>query len=81
MNIEKAAQQATAGFGGRLAAWRATRNETQEDLAELCMLKPTAISHFETGRRTPSLKNLYKICRQTGAPADFLLGITNTPKP
>lgn len=74
--IEQDAHKAAQGFGGRLAAWRATRNETQEELAELCMLKPTAISHFENGRRLPSMKNLYKICKQTGAPVEYLLGIS-----
>lgn len=37
---------------------REMRGMTQARLAEKCRLKPSAISHFETGRRTPSLGNL-----------------------
>ncbi len=34
---------------------------TQEELAQRCGLQPAAISHFETGHRTPSLGNFIKV--------------------
>lgn len=41
--------------------WRVARGLAQVELAERCGLKPSAISHFETGGRVPSLGNLIKL--------------------
>lgn len=35
---------------------------TQEEVAYKCGLTGSAISHFETGQREPSLKSIVKIC-------------------
>lgn len=47
---------------------------TQTEVAYKSGLQPSAISHFETGRRTPSAANLRKLADALGANVDFLLG-------
>jgi len=61
-------------FGERLRMIRTVWMDVdQEALGELCGLSSTTISHFETGRRTPSLKNLRKLKKGTGVSYDRLL--------
>lgn len=50
-------------FGDRLKFARKCLECTQEELASMCGLSGTAISHFETCSRDPSLKSIIKICR------------------
>lgn len=54
----------------RLAAGR-----TQTRLAAVTGLDATAISHFETGRRTPCARNLRTLCVHLNVSADWLLGL------
>jgi transcriptional regulator with XRE-family HTH domain len=46
---------------------------TQEQLAEMTGLQPAAISHFETGERQPSLRNLVKLCLALDIRSDDLV--------
>lgn len=48
-------------IGVQIAFARKKRNLSQTDLAKMTGLKPSAISHFECGRRTPTLMNVFKI--------------------
>lgn len=43
-------------FGVRLRAVRLFAGYTQNELADRASFEPSAISHFETGSRKPSLK-------------------------
>lgn len=61
-------------FGERLAKIRAMSGLTQVELAEKAKLQKTCISHFEAGRREPSLETLIKIVKALGVSADVLLG-------
>lgn len=49
-------------LGAQIAALRQIRGLTQQDLAQRTGLQPAAISHFETGHREPTIKNLIKLC-------------------
>lgn len=51
-----------AMFAARLASLREMRGLTQQEVADKAELKPAAISHFETAKRTPCLGNLMKLC-------------------
>lgn len=44
-----------------IAGWRAERRMTQIDLAEALGVKQPQISAWETGKKNPSVKNLYKL--------------------
>lgn len=57
----------------RLRQSRDRRRLTQLQLAKLCHLAPGMISHYETGRREPTLQNLLKMNRVLRADLNKLL--------
>jgi transcriptional regulator with XRE-family HTH domain len=66
-------------FGTRVRYSREALGYTQEDVASLTGLKPSAISHFETGNRLPSYENLRSLVIVLKISADFLLDIPRPP--
>ena len=52
---------------------RAEKGMSQTELAEKTGLQPCAISHFESGRRRPNVKNLLKLATALGVSTDSLL--------
>lgn len=66
-------------FTDRLRATRELRGLSQTDLAKRTGLQPSAISHFETGKRAPSFDNLKRLADALGASIDYLLGRSNSP--
>lgn len=58
----------------RLRTARELKDWTQQDLANVTGLKPSAVSHFEKGRRVPSLQNFHKLVVALNVSADYLLG-------
>ena len=62
-----------SAFPYKLKQKREWRDLTQQELADLAGLAASQISNFECGERTPSLKNLVKLCLALGcAPNDLL---------
>ncbi len=61
-------------FPGRLRAAREYRDLSQGGLADRTQLKPSAISHFETGARKPSFDNLRRLADALDVTTDYLLG-------
>jgi transcriptional regulator with XRE-family HTH domain len=61
-------------FGQRLASIRQVRGLSQSELAAKTGLEPSAVSHFETGRRLPSMGNLKVLCDALDISADYLIG-------
>ena len=49
-------------FAKKLKQVREMRKLTQSELAQKTGLQPSHISHFEQGRREPSLSNFVKLC-------------------
>lgn len=47
---------------------------SQAQLAEKADLQPSAVSHFEAGRRSPSFDNLRALADALGVSTDYLLG-------
>jgi len=68
-------------FSARLRAARDLRGLSQSELADRAGLKPSAVSHFETGKRAPSFDNLKKLADALEVSTDYLLGRTDDPKP
>ena len=60
-------------FSQRLREARHRRCMSQNNLAKCSGLEPSAISHFETGRREPSIKNLVRLADALSITCDFLL--------
>ena len=48
---------------------------SQSELAEAIGVQSAVISHFETGKRNPSIKTLRALCIALGVSADYLLEI------
>lgn len=61
-------------FAAILKGVRIDRGLTQNDLATATGLKPSAINHFEKGRRTPCTRNLCLLADALETSADVLLG-------
>ena len=62
-------------FGKNLKRIRETIGLSQAELAKKSKLTNAAISHFETGRRDPSLKNIIKLCKGLGCSPNVLIEI------
>ena len=62
------------GFKDRLRAAREARDLNQPELAERARLQPSAIGHFEKGRRKPSFANIRALARALNVTSDYLLG-------
>lgn len=69
-----ASTQEPRDFASRLRAAREGKGLSQAELAERAGLQPSAVSHFETGRRSPSFENLRFLADALGVATDYLLG-------
>ena len=58
---------------------RDRRGWSQAELAQKSSLQPTAISHFETGARSPSFDNLRRLADALNVSTDYLLGRSDDP--
>jgi transcriptional regulator with XRE-family HTH domain len=61
-------------FPDRLRTAREHRGFNQGDLAKRASLQASAISHFETGTRKPSVDNLRRLADALDVTTDYLLG-------
>src|SRR5260370_40041578 len=66
-------------FADRLRTARESRKMSQSDLAEKAGLLPSAVSHFETGRRSPSFANLKALADALKITPDYLIGRSDQP--
>ncbi len=64
-------------FPVRLKSTRELRGLSQSELAKVAKLQPTAISHFETGSRSPSFDNLRRLADALNVTTDYLMGRTD----
>ncbi len=67
-------------FPERLQSARQLRKLTQSELAAKSGLQPSAISHFETGRRAPSFDNLKVLSSALEVTTDYLIGRVAEPQ-
>lgn len=68
-------------FGRRLRELRESRGEKQPALAEALGVSVPQISDMENGKKGTTLPKLALICRHYNVSADYLLGLTDEPKP
>lgn len=66
-------------FHQRLRLIREVRGLSQSELARSAEMQPSAIAHFESGRRLPSFENLRALAIALRCTADYLLGIAASP--
>jgi len=63
-------------FQDRLRFIRELREMSQSELARAAGMEPSAIAHFEAGRRKPGLDSLRALCKGAMVSADYLLGLS-----
>ncbi len=63
-----------ADFASRLRHIRDQRGMSQSELAREAGMQPSAIAHFEAGRRKPSFDNVRSLARALKVTGDYLLG-------
>lgn len=61
-------------FGHRIRALRDRLCLTQMEVAVRTRLHPSAISHFECGRREPTVSTMVLFADEFGVPLDWLAG-------
>ena len=69
-----AESSAPKDFASRLRKTRETRELSQSELAREAGMQPSAIAHFEAGRRKPSFDNVRAFAKALKVSADYLLG-------
>lgn len=68
-------------FGQRLLEIRIASGEKQPALAEALGVSVTQISELENGKKGTTLPKFTMICEHYNVSADYLLGLTDEPKP
>lgn len=68
-------------FGQRLRTARKAAGQKQEELGQILGLGKAQISEMERGTSTTSMERLSLICLHYNISADYLLGLTDDPKP
>lgn len=66
-------------LGDRIKAIRTKKNISQQELADALHVNRSAISLYETNRKSPSRENTYKIATVLGVSIDYLLGLQTEP--
>ena len=66
-------------FAERLRTTRELRKMSQTGLGQKAGLLPSAVSHFETGRRSPSFANLKALADALKITTDYLIGRSDQP--
>ncbi len=64
----------------RLRKARERSGLSQSELAERVKVQPPVISHFENGKRSPSVITLRRLADALDVSVDFLLGRSDDPK-
>ncbi len=70
-----------AQFGARLREQREKAHETQATMKQLLGVTTTQISDMENGKATTTLEKFALLCEHYEVSADYLLGLTDDPKP
>lgn len=68
-------------FNERLKQLRLKKKLTQQELADILGLKPTAVSNYESNRNEPSFEKLIILSQYFNVSLDYLLGISESYLP
>ena len=68
-------------FGQRLRELRKKKRETQDDLALVLDVGKSHVSEMERGNRTTTAEKIALICAHYRVSADYLLGLSDDPRP
>lgn len=65
----------------KLKQLREDNDLTQTDISKILNCTQTAYSKYEKGQREISIDNLIKLAKFYNVSTDYILGLTNDPKP
>lgn len=65
----------------RIRNVREDRDLTQAELGQILNKSQQGYNHIETGRAELKIEDLVKLCQYYNLSADYLIGLTNKPKP
>lgn len=65
----------------RIRNIREDRDLTQAEIGKLLNKSQQGYNHIEAGRAELKIDDLIKLCRFYNLSADYLIGLTNKPKP
>ena len=65
----------------RIKGVREDRDLTQTEIGKLLQKSQQGYNHIETGRAELKIEDLAKLCKFYNLSADYLIGITDEPKP
>ena len=68
-------------FCERLKASRKSRNASQKQAAAVMGVSDTQFQNYEYGIHLPTVDKLEKFCRHYNVSSDYLLGLTDEPRP
>lgn len=68
-------------FGESLKRFRVSLGLNQKEFADVFNMKPPLYQRYESGKTTPSVDFIYKITSKYGVSADYLLGLSDEPRP
>lgn len=68
-------------FGQRLREIRKAKGQNQETLGLVLGVRKSQISEMERGTTSTTLERFALICEHYNVSADYLLGLTDEPKP
>ncbi len=68
-------------FNENLKALREDSDLTQTQLGKLLNMTQRKVSYLETGNTEPTTQEIIKICKFFKLSSDYMLGLTNEPKP
>ena len=68
-------------FSSRIRELRKSRHESQGNVADAIGVSVTQVSDMEKGRRTTTFEKLVLLCEHFNISADYLLGLTDEPRP
>ena len=68
-------------YRARIRNIREDRDLTQADIGKVLNKSQQGYNHIEAGRAELKIDDLIKLCQYYNLSADYLIGLTNKPKP
>lgn len=68
-------------LGEKLRELRESQGLTQTELGKMVKMTQRKISHIEANHCEPSIEDIRAFCKVFNVSADYLVGITNSPRP
>ena len=79
--INKNERKKTMKYAQNIRNLREDNDLYQKDIAKILGTSQSYYAQYENGKRPLPIEHLIKLCQYYGVSADYILGLTNNPKP